>query len=226
MNDRPLVSVLTPCFNSGDYLEGCIQSVLAQDCPHVEHVIQDGGSTDGTLDILRRFSDRVHWVSEPDEGQSDALNKALQRCRGDIVAVLNADDELLPQALSWAVARMAEHPEAAMIYGDQLNIDAGGRVVSECISPRPYDFVKLFCVEDVPPAQAAFFRRKSFEAVGWYIDVSRKTCPDYEMWVRLGLKFPMRYAPGAVARYRNSSRLARMSARMDRADGDVQAGGH
>ncbi len=202
MTDPPLVSVLTPCFNSGDYLEGCIQSVLAQDYPRVEHIIQDGGSTDATLDILRRHSDRVQWVSEPDGGQSDALNKALQRCRGDVIAVLNADDELLPHSASWAVARLAEHPDAGMVYGDQYNIGPDGQIIEECRGPDPCEFARVFCVEQVLPAQAAFVRRASFEAVGWHIDVTCRTCPDYEMWVRLGRRFPLRHAPGFVARYR------------------------
>ncbi|MBV9848814.1 MAG: glycosyltransferase [Armatimonadetes bacterium] len=202
MNNLPLVSVLTPCYNSGDYLESCLQSVSAQDYPHVEHVVQDGGSNDDTLDILRRYAGRVDWISEPDKGQSDALNKALQRCRGDIIAVLNADDEFLPHAASWAATQLAAYPDAAMIYGDQYNISPEGQVISECPGPDPYDFHKVLCVEQVPPAQAAFIRRECYEAVGWYVDVTRKTCPDYEMWVRLGRKFPMKHVPGFVARYR------------------------
>lgn len=198
----PLVSVLTPCFNSGAYLEGCLKSVQAQDYPRVEHIIQDGASTDSTADILARYSDRVQVVSEPDEGQSDALNRALQRCRGDILVVLNADDELLPHACSWAVAHLAEHPEAAAVYGDQYNIDPNGQVIEECLGPDPYDFVRSLCVEQVIPAQAAFIRRESMEAVGWYVDVTCKTCPDYEMWVRLGRRFPLVHAPGLIARYR------------------------
>ncbi len=202
MNKLPLVSILTPCFNSATYLERCIESVLAQDYPNVEHIVQDGNSRDGTQEILARYTGRMDWVSEPDKGQSDGLNKALQRCRGDIFLVLNADDELLPHAAAWGVEQMAKHPEAAVIYGDQHNIDPAGRVLLDSFGPDPYDFVKMFCVEDVLPAQAAFIRREAMEAVGWYADVTRKTCPDYEMWVRLGLKFPMLHVPGFVARYR------------------------
>jgi glycosyltransferase involved in cell wall biosynthesis len=100
---EPLVSVLTPCFNSQAYLAECIESVLAQNYPHVEMIIQDGGSTDGTLEILRKYEGRVDWISEKDGGQSDGLNRALQRCRGDIIGVLNSDDAYLPHAASWAV---------------------------------------------------------------------------------------------------------------------------
>ena len=202
MKTQPLISILTPCFNGATYLERCIQSVLAQDYPNVEHIIQDANSQDGTREILQRYSDRVDWISEPDNGQSDGLNKAIQRCRGEIFLVLNADDELLPHAASWGAEQMEKYPEDAAIYGDQHNIDPAGNTVLDTIGPDPYDFAKIFCVEDVIPAQAAFIRRTSMEAVGWYADVTRKTCPDYEMWVRLGLKFPMRHVPGFIARYR------------------------
>lgn len=201
-NDSPLVSILTPCFNSAEYLQRCLDSVAAQDYPRVEHIIQDGASTDGTWHILEGCAGRVDWVSEPDAGQSDALNKALQRCRGEIILVLNADDELLPHAASWAVTQLNAYPEAAAVYGDQYYIGPEGEIAHEAPQRPPYDFARVFCVEDVPPAQAMFIRRSALEAVGWSVDVTRKTCPDYEMLVRLGLKFPLCYVPGFVARYR------------------------
>lgn len=198
----PLVSIVTPCFNSARFIAGCIESVLAQDYPMVEHVIQDGGSTDGTVDILRRYHDRVDWVSEADEGQADGLNRALRRCRGDIILVLNADDELLPHAAAWGVGNLARFPQAAVVYGDLYFIDEKGEIICEFLGPEPYDFVKLFCVEQVPPAQAAFIRRAQFEQVGLGADATLPTCPDYEMWVRIGMRFPMIHVPGIIARYR------------------------
>jgi glycosyltransferase involved in cell wall biosynthesis len=197
----PLVSIVTPSYNSAQFLERCIESVLAQDYPHVEHIIQDAASTDGTVDILRRYSGQVDWVSEPDKGQADGLNRALQRCRGDIIGVLNADDEYLPHAVSWAVENLAQFPDVAAVYGDQYDVDENGVAIHKTYGPE-YDFDKMLCVEQVIPAQAAFIRRAHFEQVGLLADVTRKTCPDYEMWVRIGLKFPMRHVPGFVARYR------------------------
>lgn len=199
---KPLVSILTPCYNSEKYLARCIESVLAQDYPHIEMVIQDGGSTDGTVSILKRYADRVHWESRKDQGQSDGLNRALQRCRGEIIGVLNSDDEYLPGAVSWAVEQFSKDLEAAVIYGRQYNMDSEGCVVGASDGPNPYNFVKIFCCEEVIPAQAAFIRRASWKVVGFHVDVTRKTCPDYELWARLGLKFPMRYVPHFVARYR------------------------
>ncbi len=217
MGHEPLISVVTPSYNSAAYVARCIESVFRQDYPHVEHVIQDGGSTDGTVEILRGYGERVRWVSERDGGQSDGLNRALQRCRGEVIGVLNADDEYLPGALRWAAARLAEHPDAAAVYGDQYDIDESGRVLHE-YRGQPYDFTKVFCCEHVIPAQAAFIRRSYFERVGLYADTTRRTCPDYEMWVRIGLRYPIVYAPGFVAGYRwhpgSEGRQEAMVARM------------
>ncbi len=198
---RPLVSIITPCFNSDRYIRSCIESVLAQEYKHIEHIIQDGASTDGTVDILREFTGRVDWVSEPDLGQSDALNRAIKRCRGDILIILNADDELLPIAAEWGSCQLAAYPEAAVIYGDVLLIDEMGTQIGYFCGPE-YDFPGVFCVEKVIDAQAAFIRRSMLAEVGLGADASLDTCPDYEIFVRIGLKLPMRHVPGFVTRYR------------------------
>jgi glycosyltransferase involved in cell wall biosynthesis len=201
----PLVSVITPCYNSGRYLEDCILSVRAQDYPRVEHIIQDGGSDDGTLEILERYGAAVDWRSEPDKGQADGLDKAIKRSHGDILIVLNADDLLLPHAASWAVDRMRSNPEAAVVYGDLLIIDELGNESGLYLAPD-YDFSGVFCVEKVIGAQAAFIRRSMFEQVGLGTDPALPTCPDFEIFVRLGMRFPMVHAPGFVARYRYYNR--------------------
>jgi glycosyltransferase involved in cell wall biosynthesis len=176
--------------------------VQAQDYPRVEHIVQDGGSRDGTLEILRAYGGQIDWVSEPDEGQADGLNRALQRCGGELIIVLNADDELLPDAVSWGVENMAKNPDAAVVYGDQYIIDDEGEIVDLDPGPDPYDFIKVLCVESIIPAQAAFIRRSCWEKVGLYADTALATCPDYEMWVRIGRHFPMVHIPGFITRYR------------------------
>ncbi|MEK7580864.1 MAG: glycosyltransferase family 2 protein [Patescibacteria group bacterium] len=204
--DMPLVSVVTPSFNSGKFIEECIQSVLNQDYPYVEHIIQDGGSKDNTLKILKKYStpkykDRVKWVSSPDKGQSDGLDKAIKLSTGDVILVLNADDVLLPYACSWGVFNLKLNPNVAVVYGDEYIIDETGKIIHEFTGPR-YDYEKLLCVEIVPAAQTAFIRRSYFEQVGLGTDSSLETCPDYEMWVRIGARFPMKYSPGFVCKYR------------------------
>ena len=201
----PLVSIITPCFNSSRFLGGCIESVLAQTYPWVEHIVQDGASTDGTAAILHRYLGRVDWVSEPDRGQADGLDRAIKRSHGDILLVLNADDMLLPDAASWAVELLAQYPTDAVIYGDLYLMDQFGCHIGECLGPE-YDFASVLCVEKVLPAQAAFIRRSALEQVGLWADAALDSCPDYEMFVRLGLRFPMRHVPGFVSRYRYYAR--------------------
>ncbi len=203
---QPLVSIITPCYNMGKYLHSCIESVLTQDYPYVEHIIQDAASTDRTIDILKRYSSRryrkrIDWISEPDHGQADGLNKALQRAKGDILLVLNADDILLPYACSWANVHFALYPSMAVIYGDVFIINDKGEI-KKTAHGGEYDFHKLFCVELVPPAQAAFIKRSYFEKVGFRADKNLDTCPDFEMWTRIGLRFPMMHIPEVISKYR------------------------
>ena len=201
MSERPLVSILTPSLNHGAFLSACLQSVREQTYPNLEHIVQDGGSTDDSLEILSS-APGVFWESTQDQGQSHALNLALQRSKGDYIGVLNADDLYLPKAIAEAVSWLERHPEIAVVYGDQLNVSPEGEPLN-LYSPGSWSFEGLYCVELIPPAQAAFFRRSSLEKVGFFIDSSLPTCPDYELWVRLGLEFPMLYVPQVWAYYRN-----------------------
>jgi len=188
------------------YIKECVDSVLAQDYPNVEHIIHDGNSTDGTKEILeqyaKRYPGKIKLVSEPDNGQTDGLNKALQRVHGDIFLVLNGDDALLSNACSWAVKNMDEHPNTAVIYGDVHQMDRESRVLETYIPPHPFSFEELLCVELTLPAQASFIRSAHFREVGFYTDSSLDTSPDFEMFTRIGLQFPIQYIPGVVCKYR------------------------
>jgi glycosyltransferase involved in cell wall biosynthesis len=201
----PLVSVLTPVHNMGEFIENNIKSVLNQDYKNIEHIIQDNLSTDNTTTILERYSNHINWVSEADSGQADGLNRSLQRSKGDIIVVLNADDELMPGACSTAVRNFELFPAHAVIYGDKYNVDENGVIKYTYFGPDPYNFLKLFCVQDIIPAQAAFINRKCFEASGFFFDPSLPTCPDFEAWIRIGLKHTMKYVPGIMSRYRMHS---------------------
>ncbi|WP_322508462.1 glycosyltransferase family 2 protein, partial [Anaerolinea sp.] len=125
-----LVNIVTPSFNQARFLEETMLSVLHQDYPHIEYIVVDGGSTDGSVDIIRRYADRLAWwVSEPDRGQTDAINKGFAHAHGEILAWLNSDDTYQPGAVRAAVEALEKHPEAAMVYGDAHYIDENGRVI-------------------------------------------------------------------------------------------------
>lgn len=182
---RPAISVVTPSFNSMPYIEEAIESVLAQGCAPVEHIVIDGGSTDGTLDVLRRYP-HLTWVSEPDEGQSDALNKGFRMAQGELVGWLNADDRYLPGCFEQVAAYHAAHPGADVIYGDYRWVDAAGQVQQV---RRELDF-DLFLLKYLHvltiPTTTSFFRRQVFDA-GHFLDTSYHYAMDYEFYLRLAL---------------------------------------
>ena len=144
MSDLPLVSIITPSFNQAQYIEATINSVLTQDYPNIEYIIVDGGSTDGTVEIIKKYTLDLRqqtvglqsraitsWVSEQDQGQTDAINKGFARAQGHILAWLNSDDTYEPGAISAAVKYLQEHPEAGMVYGDCNFINETGRVIGK-----------------------------------------------------------------------------------------------
>ena len=131
MNKKPLVTIVTPSYNQAAFIERTIQSVLGQDYPDIEYIIMDGGSSDGSAEIIRRYEDRLaYWESVKDKGQTDAINKGFARAHGEILAWLNSDDVLYPHAVSEAVAYLTEHPECGLVYGNCDFIDAEGNVTN------------------------------------------------------------------------------------------------
>jgi glycosyltransferase involved in cell wall biosynthesis len=128
-SDLPLVSIVTPSFNMAKYLTETIESVLSQDYPRIEYIVVDGGSTDGSLEILERFKDRLCYVSGPDRGPSDAAHRGFRQSHGQILAWLNADDSYLPGAVSKAVSYLQAHPDTDVVYGEGWWIDESGAVL-------------------------------------------------------------------------------------------------
>ncbi|GAI25881.1 unnamed protein product, partial [marine sediment metagenome] len=131
MSELPTVSIVTPSYNQAQFLEATMCSVLGQDYPRIEYTICDGGSTDGSVDIMRRHADRLAWwCSEEDKGQADAINKGFERSHGEILAWLNSDDLYIPGALSFVAEYFAAYPEVDVIYGDIDRIDENGGFLS------------------------------------------------------------------------------------------------
>jgi len=180
-HEQPLVTV-TPCLNAARFLEPTILSVLAQDYPRIEYFVMDGGSSDRTLDILRKYESRLHWESAPDRGTADAVNRGFALGKGEILGFLNADDLYFPHAVSTAVQRLRENPDAAGIYGDAWWIDENGAR----IAPYPVrDFDRAVLERECFICQpASFFRRAPFENTGG-LDPDFNLTFDYDFWLRL-----------------------------------------
>jgi glycosyltransferase involved in cell wall biosynthesis len=205
MTNLPLVSIITPSFNQAAYLEETINSVLSQDYlqkgGQVEYILVDGGSTDGSLEIIQRYAGRLAWwVSEPDGGQTDALNKGFAHAHGQILAWLNSDDTYLPNAVSEAVATLQNHPESGMVYGDANLVDERGQVLGR-FPARQTDYRRLRRGYVHIPQQAAFFRRSLWQQVG-PLDPSFYFAMDYDLWVRLARLAPLHYTPRLWANFR------------------------
>ncbi len=205
----PRVTIVTPSYNQAPFLEETILSVLDQDYSNLEYIIIDGGSSDGSVEIIKKYADRLaHWVSEPDQGQSHALNKGFARATGDILAWLNSDDTYEPDAL-WPVVQMAaRHPEAELFHGDCAFIDehnqkmgflsSSGFQAGKLLSPSwGYPYPRNL------PQPAVFFRRSLWECAG-PLDLGLHYAMDYDLWIRMSRCGAFHYVPRTLANYRLS----------------------
>ena len=197
----PLVSIVTPSYNQSRYLEQTIQSVLDQDYPQIEYIVIDGGSTDESVEIIDRYVNQLaYWVSESDEGQTDAINKGFNRARGDILAWINSDDLYQPGAIAEAVAYLTDHPEVGMVYGDANFIDEAGRVIGRFPAAQTsYHRLRRGYVHI--PQQTVFFRAHLWQMVG-PLDPAFYFAMDFDLWVRIAALTPIRYHPVTWAAFR------------------------
>jgi glycosyltransferase involved in cell wall biosynthesis len=206
MPDFPLVSIVTPSFNQARFLDATLRSVLEQDYPRIEYLVVDGASSDGSVEIIRSYTNRLDWwVSEKDSGQSEAINKGLRRARGEFVGWLNSDDIYLPGAVSAAVRVFQSHPEAGLIYGDALAIDANGKPFN-VMRARQYTLTDLMAFQIICQP-AAFMRRSVLEEVD-YLDPAYQLLMDNLLWMCMAQKAPIIYASQtwAAARYHDQAK--------------------
>ena len=221
MNAQPLVSIITPSFNQARYIEATIQSVLTQDYPNIEYIIVDGGSQDGTVDVIKSYSNvdsdsllskdqkqasGIHnhsiawWVSEQDKGQTDAINKGFARAQGQILAWLNSDDTYAPGAISAAVKYLQAHPEVGMVYGDCNFINEAGRVIGKFGAAQTDQRLLRQGYAHIPQ-QTMFLRADLWQQVG-PLDPSFYFAMDYDLWTRLSARTQLKYLPQTWANFR------------------------
>jgi glycosyltransferase involved in cell wall biosynthesis len=201
MSDGPLVSVVTPSFNHAHFIEETIQSVVQQDYPRIEYLIVDGGSNDGTVDVIKNYEQYLTWwVSEKDKGQTDAINKGFARAQGEILAWLNSDDTYEPGAVSAAVKYLQDHPEVGMVYGDCNFLNERGDVIGK-FNAAQTDYRRLRQGYVHIPQQTMFFRRAIWEEVG-PLDPSFYFAMDYDLWTRIAARSQIKYVPRIWANFR------------------------
>jgi glycosyltransferase involved in cell wall biosynthesis len=199
--ESPLVTIVTPSFNQVSFLEATIQSVLSQDYPKIEYILVDGGSQDGSLEIIKKYADRfAYWVSEQDRGHADALNKGFSRANGKIWAWLNSDDTYYPEAVSRAVRFLVENPDVGMVYGDADLTDDQGNIIGE-FAARQTDYYRMLEGSVHIPQATTFIRASVWQQIG-ELDLSLFFGFDYDLWVKISKITKIKYLPQKWATFR------------------------
>ena len=200
------ISVITPSFNQAAYLKQTMDSVLSQNIPDMEYVVIDGGSTDGSVELIRSYENRLNnWVSEKDRGQADAVNKGAARTTGDVIGWLNSDDLYLPGALQKALDYLSSHPDVEAVYGDVISIDGDGKMINVMrFDQYSAEDLMTFRVISQP---GVFFRRSAWEKAGG-LDLSYHYMLDHHLWLRMISRGKFVYLPEplAAARFHSAAK--------------------
>jgi len=190
----PLISIITPSYNQAAFLEKTILSVLSQEHPSLEYILVDGGSTDGSLEIIRQYASQLAWwISEPDAGQAQAINKGLEHIHGEYVAWLNSDDLYLPGAIAGAAHALEANPSAGMVFGDAITIDEHGTQLNR-LAFGNYGLVELMKFRIICQP-SVFMRRSALEQAG-ALDTSYHYLLDHHLWLRIAQRAPIRHIAG------------------------------
>ena len=198
---EPLVSIVTPSYNQARFLEAAIQSVLGQDYPRLEYIIVDGGSTDGSVEIIKKYEKHLAWwISERDRGQTDGINKGFAHAKGEILAWINSDDIYEPGAVAAVVRWLQENPELGLIYGRANYINEAGDVIGRFPAAQT-DYRRLRQGYVHIPQQAAFFRADVWREVG-PLDPTFYFAMDYDLWVRIASRSQVKFIPQTWAGFR------------------------
>lgn len=220
LSKPPLVSVVTPSFNQGEFIEDNLLSVLKQDYPVAEHIVVDGGSADETVDILQKYEARykLRWVSEPDSGQTDALLKGFTMARGEIIGWLNSDDMYFDRsALSFVVSQFRKDPATDILYGDDIAVDENNRILRV---RRIFDWKYTKLLQGLSISQPAAFLSR-YVVRDNNLDRSLHHAMDLEFWLRLGKRYRFRHVKRILAAFRIHKR-AKSTALRDTAKAEAK----
>lgn len=210
MKDVPLVSIITPSFNQGKFIEDTLLSVKNQNYPNIEHIILDGGSTDNTIEILKKYEVgyNLRWISEPDGGQSDAVNKGFRMTKGKIIGWINSDDVYFyKDTISYVVEQFIKNPSVDIIYGNDALIDEYSNIFYVRIF-HEWDYKKLLRGFSIPQP-ATFFRKEVI--VENLLDKNLELNMDFEFWLRLGKKYRFKHVKKVLAGNRLHKKRKRIS---------------
>lgn len=194
--ELPLVTIITPSYNQGEFIKETIESVLNQDYPNIEYLVMDGGSTDQTVEILKSYGNRIAWVSEKDDGQADAVNKGIKAAKGSIIGWLNSDDTYLEGAVSTMVDYFKNHPTTDMVYGEGYYIDKDSNVIERYLTEK--FSVNRLAEQCIICQPTAFFTKQFVKKVGM-LDKYLHLCMDYELWMRMAKNGKIAYIPKYIA---------------------------
>ncbi len=194
------VSIVTPSFNQAEFLGRTIESVLQQDYDDLEYIVIDGGSNDGSIELLKQYDDQItFWQSQPDAGQSDAINKGMARVTGQVVSYLNSDDCLYPGAVSAIVKAFEQNPNAGVIYGATEKIDAFDRVLkSRFLTPHSYNLHKTLCLV---PQPSSFYSYDAWKRCGPF-DANLHFVLDWDFLLKVERHYPIVAIPDLISRFR------------------------
>lgn len=197
----PKISIVTPSYNQGQFIEETIRSVLLQGYPNLEYIIIDGGSSDNSVEIIKKYEPWLaYWVSEPDNGQSDAINTGWKQSSGNIVAYLNSDDLYTRGAIAEAIKHLKSVPDCAVVHGQTMLTDDKGNDLY--IWGGPFDIFNAINCNNTIAQASVFIRRKALTDVG-FLDTNLHLAMDYDLWIRIGVRHSFYFVPSIWSKFRH-----------------------